>query len=314
MTINRIKVVHASLRSVWLPVGLFVAQMLLLRYLRRDAVAFDNAWPILQIGSGALLVAALHWVRFSPRMSGLGIFLRLTLWSGVWVILPTTPMLKLFAWLAFVGMSACRWMVARDAPTAWERLCLRWPLLAWVTCMVIGAALVAITLPHVMSRLGRLWWPSSPDWTGLHFEARQVQATVDTLTVWGPAAAPLNPFVDRIEGAALLQMAQATGWLPAALLLLAMLGLWLGLAAWLCRMMPGQLLSDTARRLGMVVALMHALATALNAWWAFGGAWLPLGFGLLPLVRHGSWWVLSLTLAWVVRKAWLQYRMRSPST
>lgn len=225
------------------------------------------------------------------------------MWTLLWTLLPAWGLLKLASALAFAPVVAWRRQRAgrlMHAAGVWLGWGLVLVLVYWVTD--------ARSWPRepLLTALGM----AAADHTGAHYQWSRLMdalAAMGAISTGGSGTPPVP--AGATEAAWLLRVGAALGWLPMGLVASAVVWCWLGLAAWLARSPVGARLALRWRRLGLTLALLHALSAALYGAWSLGYLMRPMG-ALAPL-GHAGWWLLTAVLTLVTWRAYQQRQLRA---
>lgn len=306
----------------WPGVPLSSLGLLMLCYLLAlvglDSLRDSPWWPatvtlkqVIQVVAAALaLWAASYWLLAPAPARGRNCcaqaatgFAAAFLWSLLWLTLPFWAFLKVVGFGVGVPWMALQWWRRGARAQAWGAVA------GWAVAFGLLAVFLTWGDGARLTRLLNSVWPAVPDVFGQHFQWAQVQHTLAELAWLGTA--PQGFELSRVLSYAhddagwLLRLGAQVGLLPMGLLGVGAVLAWGVLALWMRRSPAGLYLSLRARRLGVALAMLHALAAALYVVWSFGGLYSPMG--ALGLFSHEGWGVLHLAAAWLAWRA-LQQR------
>lgn len=300
-----------DLRAAWVPLLLLADLWLLHRFvdwqttlaLFRGVVTLECALLGVWVWRGVALAPPAprrhlgRW-RGGPLMAGAWLA---AAWTLVWLLLPAWGLLRAVGLALFAPVMAWRWWRAGRrslAAGAWLGWCLG-------GCK---AALLVLARPFGLERTLHAVWPVEPDRHGAHFEWSRLMEALAALSPTGGGWSAVPPVLTRVDDAGwLLRVGIGFGWVPMAVLGCALVLWWWSVGAYVARSPVGRVLSLRSRRLGVALALFHALAAAFYAAWSVGYLYRPMG-ALAPLA-HVGWSVLTLALFVIVWRAWRQRRV-----
>jgi cell division protein FtsI (penicillin-binding protein 3) len=222
-------------------------------------------------------------------------------WSIGWMValltLPSGSFLKLLMLPVFFGLVWCS-LKFGEADNSTLRKIMVFTLGACAGCL----ALLLNTSPF---RLARLLsdWTGTLDLAGRHFQHAQVLKAWSVLQFWGSSRRPLESMHSNPDRLELLRFMAEFGVWPGALLGATLILGWWAVWSWLRRTVPGPAFTIEMRRMGFSLVLIHGLATVAYVLFNMGLTRQPFGGGLPPYSAQPAWWVLGVSLAWVVVRA-----------
>lgn len=301
---------HLAARAWWAPLVLLVALALLNRQTQwhmatgwaRDGLTFVCASTALWAWRALALAPPLPCRRDQGaafRWPMVGAWQGIA-WTWVWVLLPAWGLLKLVSIALFVPVMAWRECRANRRRRAMALV------LGW--CVACGSVLLWwMARPFAVERWQHSVWPVDVDRHGTHHAWARLMDALVALSPTGGGWSGVPPVLTRVDDAAwLLRAGAAFGWVPMAVLGCSTVLLWLLVGGYVSRSPVGCHLSLRNRRLGVALALFHALAAALYVTWSMGYLFRPMG--ALPPFAHAGWAVLTVALSAIVWRAGRQRR------